>query len=79
MGSILHENAKRTLRVRKEIQSSVQSTAKNSKASGPSVLKWKKAGCVEDKRSGPAQPKHLYLQQKQKIVCKFRRVSKLSA
>ncbi|ETZ07046.1 hypothetical protein P618_200780 [Holospora obtusa F1] len=39
MGSILHENAKTMLRVRKEIQNSVQSAAKNSKASGPSLLK----------------------------------------
>ncbi|ETZ07568.1 hypothetical protein P618_200240 [Holospora obtusa F1] len=39
MGSILHNNAKTTLRVRKEIQNSVQSAAKNSKAFGPSVLK----------------------------------------
>ncbi|ETZ06917.1 hypothetical protein P618_200889 [Holospora obtusa F1] len=40
-------------------------------------MKWKKACCVEYKFSGPAQPKHLYLQQKQEIVCEFRRVSKL--
>ncbi|WP_156918956.1 hypothetical protein [Holospora obtusa] len=30
---------------------------RNSKASGPSVLKWKKAGCVENKRFGHTQPK----------------------
>ncbi|ETZ07677.1 hypothetical protein P618_200123 [Holospora obtusa F1] len=39
MESILHENANTTLRVRKEIPNFVQSIAKNSKASGPSVLK----------------------------------------
>ncbi|WP_021827850.1 hypothetical protein [Holospora obtusa] len=52
----------------KKIQNSVQSTAKNSKASGPSVLKWKKAGCVQDKRSGSEQPKH-FICNRSKRLC----------
>ncbi|ETZ07421.1 transposase [Holospora obtusa F1] len=80
MGSILHGNAKTTLRVRKEIQNSMESAAEIAKRLGlniKTVLKWKKADCIEDKRSGPAQPKSVLSATEQEIVCEFRRVSKL--
>ncbi|WP_156918924.1 hypothetical protein [Holospora obtusa] len=63
----------------KKIQNSVQSAAKNSKTFGPSLLKlfWSGRNPVVFKINALAlhSQKAFYLQQKQKIVCEFRRVS----
>ena len=80
MGSLLHANAKTTPRIRKEIQDSLESgptLAKRFNLNIKTVLKWKKAGSVEDKRSGPIQPKSALSDTQQQIICEFRRVSKL--
>jgi transposase-like protein len=80
MGSLLHGNAKTTPRIRKEIQESMESAAEIAKSLNlniKTVLKWKKAGSVEDKRSGPTQPKSVLSKTEQQIICEFRRVSKL--
>jgi len=81
MGNILHANAKTTIRIRKEIQESVESAAKLAKLYNiniKTVLKWKKAKDVVDKRSGPIQPKSALSITQQQIICEFRRISKLS-
>lgn len=80
MGIVLHGNAKTTPRIRKEIQDSLESAAKISKRLNlnvKTVLKWKKSTVVEDKRSGPAQPKSALSETQQQVICEFRRVSKL--
>jgi transposase-like protein len=80
MGSLLHANAKTTPRIRKEIQDSLESAptlAKRFNLNVKTVLKWKKAVSVEDKRSGPTQPKSALSETQQQVVCEFRRVSKL--
>lgn len=80
MGSLLHGNAKTTPRIRKEIQESVESAAEIAKRLNlniKTVLKWKKADSVDDKRSGPIQPKSVLSSTEQQIICEFRRVSKL--
>ena len=59
MGSILHGNAKTTPRIRKEIQDSQESLAALAKRYGineKTVLYWKHASTVEDKKCGT---KHL--------------------
>lgn len=80
MGSILHGNAKTTPRLRKEIQDSLESAPKLAKRYNlnvKTVLKWKKAASVKDKRSGPIQPRSALSTNEQSIICEFRRVSKL--
>jgi transposase InsO family protein len=80
MGSVLHGNATTTPRIRKEIQESVESAAQIAKRLGlnpKTVLKWKKAVSVVDKRSGPAQPKSALSMTEQQVICGFRRVTKL--
>jgi predicted transcriptional regulator len=60
MGILLHANAKTTPRIRKEIQESLQSAPKLAKRFNlnvKTVLKWKKAASIQDKSSGPIQPK----------------------
>lgn len=80
MGSLLHGNAKTTPRIRKEIQESLESAPKLAKRLNlniKTVLKWKKSAIVEDKRSGPTQPKSVLSETQQQVICEFRRVSKL--
>lgn len=80
MGRLLHGNAKTTPRIRKEIQDSVESAAKIAKRLNlniKTVLKWKKAASIDDKRSGPIHPKSVLSSTEQQIICEFRRISKL--
>ena len=80
MGSILHANAKTTPRIRKEIQESMESAptlAKRLNLNVKTVLKWKKASSLEDKRSGPQKPKSVLSDTTQQVICEFRRLSKL--
>ena len=80
MGSVLHANAKTTPRIRKEIQESVESAAalaKRYNLNVKTVLKWRNADDVMDKRSGPIQPKSALSITEQEIICEFRRITKL--
>ena len=56
MGSILHANAKTTPRIRQEIQNSTASIAllaKHYNLNPKTVIRWKNADSVSDKKSGP--------------------------
>ena len=80
MVSILHANAKTTPRVRKEIQESQESIAALAKRlhlNPKTVHKWKRADAVDDRRSGPQRPRSALSDAEQRIVCEFRRVTKL--
>ena len=82
MGRIQHANAKTTPRIRKEIQESNETIAvlaKRLSLNPKTVIKWKNAPSVEDKKSGPTQPKSTVLtEQEEKVICEFRRVSRFS-
>ena len=79
MAHVLHKNAKTTIRVRKEIQESLESAPKLAKKYSlnvKTVLKWKKADDVEDKKSGAKKPKSSLTDLEQQIICEFRRTTK---
>ena len=81
MEIILHGNAKTTPRIRKEIQESVESAKALAERYGlniKTILKWRKADGIEDKRSGPLKPKSVLSEVQQELICEFRRVTKFS-
>jgi len=82
MGSIQHANAKTTPRIRKEIQASNETVAvlaKRLSLNPKTVIKWKNAPSVEDKKSGPTTPRSTVLsEQEEQVICEFRRVSRFS-
>lgn len=82
MGNIQHANAKTTPRIRKEIQESNESItelAARLSLNPKTIMKWKKAGRIEDKKSGPTVPRSTVLtEQEEQIICEFRRVTKFS-
>jgi len=82
MGNIQHANAKTTPRIRKEIQESNESIselAARLSLNPKTVMKWKNAGRIEDKKSGPTVPRSTVLtEQEEQIICEFRRVTKFS-
>lgn len=82
MGNIHHANARTTARVRQEIQESQESIAalaQRYSINHKTVLRWKNADGVEDKKSGPKNPKSTVLTQAQEeIICEFRRLTKFS-
>lgn len=82
MGSIHHANAKTTARVRQEIQNSSESIAALAVRYGinhKTVLHWKHADGVEDKKSGPENPRSTVLTPaEEQVVCEFRRLTKFS-
>lgn len=80
MGILLHGNAKTTPRIRKEIQDSVESAAALAERYNlniKTVLKWRKADGVVDKRSGPTKPRSALSTTQQDLICEFRRLTKL--
>jgi transposase InsO family protein len=81
MGSVLHAQAKTTERVRKEIQASRESIAKLARRysiNPKTVMKWKHAGRVTDKKCGPTHPRSTVLTEvEEQIICEFRRQTKL--
>ena len=80
MGSILHGNAKTTPRIRKEIQESQESLAKLAKRyaiNEKTVLYWKHASTVEDKKCGPKTRKSVLNELEQQAICTVRRHLKL--
>ena len=82
MGYIHHANARTTARVRQEIQESEESIAALAARYGinhKTVLYWKHAGRIEDKKSGPTHPRSTVLTEaEEQIICEFRRVTKFS-
>lgn len=82
MGHIHHANARTTARVRQEIQNSEESIAALAERYGinpKTVLYWKHAGRVTDKKSGPTKPRSTVLtEEEEQIICEFRRISKFS-
>ena len=82
MGHIHHSNARTTARVRQEIQGSKESIAALAARYGinhKTVLYWKHAGRVDDKKSGPTNPRSSVLTEaEEQIICEFRRVTKFS-
>lgn len=76
MASILHGNAKTTPRIRKEIQDSQESLATLAQRydiNEKTVLYWKHAGTVEDKKCGPKVRKSVLSELEQQAICTVRR------
>ena len=82
MGNIHHANAKTTARVRKEIQESNEKNtvlASRYHVNIKTIIKWKAANGVEDRKSGPRNPKSTVLTElEENIICEFRRLTKFS-
>ncbi|QRQ82364.1 hypothetical protein [Paralysiella testudinis] len=81
MASILHGNAKTTPRIRKEIQESEESIAalaKKYNINFKTVLYWKHADSVEDKKSGPKTRPSVLTELEQQAICTVRRHLRLS-
>ena len=81
MASILHGNAKTTPRIRKEIQESEESIAalaKKYNINFKTVLYWKHADSVEDKKSGPKTRPSVSTELEQQAICTVRRHLRLS-
>jgi transposase InsO family protein len=81
MGSIQHANATTTARIRKEIQDSsetISALAQRLSLNPKTVSKWRKAGRVEDLKSGPSNPHSTVLSAlDEQLICEFRRQTKL--
>jgi len=76
MGSILHANAKTTPRIRQEIQNSTASIAllaKHYNLNPKTVIRWKNADSVSDKKSGPKIRKSVLTNLEQQAICEVRR------
>ena len=82
MGNIYHANAKTTIRIRKEIQTSketITQLAQRLSLNPKTVSYWKHAGRVTDKKSGPSNPHSLVLSPEQEqVICEFRRLTRFS-
>ena len=82
MGSLHHANAKTTTRIRKEIQESketIAALAQRLSLNPKTVLYWKHAGRITDKKSGPKSPRSTVLTQtEERVICEFRRITKFS-
>jgi hypothetical protein len=76
MGSVLHGNATTTPRIRKEIQEAQESLATLAERyhiNEKTVLHWKHADGVEDKKSGPKVRKSALNELEQQAICTVRR------
>lgn len=81
MGSILHANAKTTPRIREEIQNSKESIlvlAKRYNLNPKTIIKWRHATSVEDKKSGPKIRRSVLTLLEQAAICTVRRHLRLS-
>lgn len=81
MGSILHANAKTTPRIREEIQNSQESIlalAERYKLNPKTIIKWKNADSLEDKKSGPKTRLSVLSELEQAAICTVRRHLRLS-
>lgn len=77
MGQVLHGSATTTHAVRAAIQRSQASTAQLSQTYGinpKTVLKWKKRTCLEDRKTGPSEPRSTVLTEvEEAAIVAFRR------
>jgi len=82
MGNLYHANAKTTACIRAEIQNSketITQLAKRLSLNPKTVLYWKHAGRVTDKKSGPTNPRSKVLTpEEEQAICEFRRLTKFS-
>ena len=81
MGSILHGNATTTPRIRKEIQNSTESLTALAKRYGvnqKTILHWKHADTVYDKKAGPKTRKSALNELEQQAICTVRRHLRLA-
>lgn len=82
MGNIHHANATTTARIRKEIQVSDETVAQLSarfSLNPKTVLYWRHAGRVTDKKSGPTTPRSTVLSaHEEQVICEFRRITRFS-
>ena len=82
MGCLYHANAKTTQRVRKEIQESketISQLAKRLSLNPKTIIYWKNADRVTDKKSGPSNPRSKVLTpSEEQVICEFRRLTKFS-
>jgi len=82
MGNIYHANAKTTVRTRKEIQVSketISQLALRFSLNPKTVMYWKNAGRVTDKKSGPSHPHSTSLSlEEEQVICEFRRMTRFS-
>mgnify|MGYP000433319495 FL=1 len=77
MGQVLHGSATTTHVIRAAIQRSQASTSELSQTYGinpKTVLKWKKRTCIEDRKTGPKQPRSTVLSEiEEAAIVAFRR------
>jgi len=82
MGNIYHANAKTRVRIRKEIQDSketISQLALRFSLNPKTVMYWKNAGRVTDKKSGPSHPHSTSLSlEEEQVICEFRRLTRFS-
>lgn len=82
MGNLHHGNAKTTSRIRAEIQNSeetITQLAERLSLNPKTILYWKHAGRVTDKKSGPTNPRSKVLTpSEEEVICEFRRLTKFS-
>lgn len=82
MGHLYHANAKTTARIRKEIQDSSETIARLAhrlSLNPKTILYWKQANRVTDKRSGPQHPRSTVLTpEEEQIICEFRRLTRFA-
>ena len=82
MGNLYHANAKTTVRIREEIQNSketISQLATRFSLNPKTVMYWKNAGRVTDKKSGPINPHSTSLSlEEEQIICEFRRMTRFS-
>ena len=84
MGQVLHPNAVTTHAIRKEIQEAPSSVSDRALARRyglglPTVQKWRRRGSVEDRRSGPQEPRPKSLSKAEEAACVyFRTTTQLS-
>jgi hypothetical protein len=78
MADIHHANARTTRRIRKEIQESTESIAKLAvryNLNPKTVHKWRRAGRLEDAKSGAKVVRSSLTETEQQVICEFRRVT----
>jgi transposase len=81
MAHLYHANAKTTVKIRQEIKQStetIKALSKKYNLNPKTILKWKHAASLLDKKSGPTNPRSSVLNAlEEQIICEFRRVTKL--
>jgi transposase InsO family protein len=81
MAMVLHPRSKTTYETRLFIKNSsltIDELATKFSINRKTVMKWKKADSIEDKRSGPKNPKSVLSELEQQLLVEFRRNTKMS-